>query len=325
MNEAFRDWVTSVGYTHYCIGSVGGPHPFPMMVRDFQRVIGLEAREQVLETTGRLPDAVIACVGGGSNAIGIFHAFVPDAQVRLIGCEAGGDGPRHRAARGHAHRRIAGRAARHADVRAAGRRRPDARHPLHLGRPGLPGRRPGARLAEGDRPGRVPRGDRRRGDGRVRRCCAGPRASSRPSSPRTRWPARSRSAANSAPAGSSWSTCRAAATRTWTPHRNGSGCKRRDERGNDGLRQGGRRRPCRPGRLPPGRVPLGRRRHRGGHGHGRSRGRRHRGGPALLRPADGRPGDRGGGAARAGRRDPGRRRAPHRRGGRRIRACPSWS
>jgi tryptophan synthase beta chain len=93
MNEAFRDWVTTVGHTHYCIGSVGGPHPFPMMVRDFQRIIGLEAREQVLETTGRLPDAVIACVGGGSNAIGIFHAFIPDAQVRLIGCEAGGDGP----------------------------------------------------------------------------------------------------------------------------------------------------------------------------------------------------------------------------------------
>jgi len=92
MNEAFRDWVTTVGTTHYCIGSVGGPHPFPMMVRDFQRVIGLEAREQVLETTGRLPDAVIACVGGGSNAIGIFHAFIPDPGVRLIGCEAGGDG-----------------------------------------------------------------------------------------------------------------------------------------------------------------------------------------------------------------------------------------
>jgi len=92
MNEAFRDWVTSVGHTHYCIGSVGGPHPFPMMVRDFQRVIGLEAREQVLEATGRLPDAVIACVGGGSNAIGAFHAFIPDAPVRLIGCEAGGDG-----------------------------------------------------------------------------------------------------------------------------------------------------------------------------------------------------------------------------------------
>jgi tryptophan synthase beta chain len=92
MNEAFRDWVTSVGHTHYCIGSVGGPHPFPMMVRDFQRIIGLEAREQVLEATGRLPDAVIACVGGGSNAIGVFHAFIPDASVRLIGCEAGGDG-----------------------------------------------------------------------------------------------------------------------------------------------------------------------------------------------------------------------------------------
>jgi len=92
MNEAFRDWVATVGYTHYCIGSVGGPHPFPMMVRDFQRVIGLEAREQVLAATGRLPDAVIACVGGGSNAIGIFHAFVPDQGVRLIGCEAGGDG-----------------------------------------------------------------------------------------------------------------------------------------------------------------------------------------------------------------------------------------
>jgi tryptophan synthase beta chain len=92
MNEAFRDWVATVASTHYCIGSVGGPHPFPMMVRDFQRVIGLEAREQVLAATGRLPDAVIACVGGGSNAIGLFHAFIPDPQVRLIGCEAGGDG-----------------------------------------------------------------------------------------------------------------------------------------------------------------------------------------------------------------------------------------
>src|SRR5215472_10893217 len=92
MNEAFRDWVTTVGHTHYCIGSVGGPHPFPMMVRDFQRVIGLEAREQVLAQAGRLPDAVVACVGGGSNAIGVFHAFIADAGVRLVGCEAGGDG-----------------------------------------------------------------------------------------------------------------------------------------------------------------------------------------------------------------------------------------
>jgi tryptophan synthase beta chain len=92
MNEAFRDWVTTVAYTHYCIGSVGGPHPFPMMVRDFQRIIGVEAREQVLNDHGRLPDALVACVGGGSNAIGLFHAFIPDTQVAMIGCEAGGDG-----------------------------------------------------------------------------------------------------------------------------------------------------------------------------------------------------------------------------------------
>ena len=92
MNEAFRDWVTTVATTHYCIGSVGGPHPFPMMVRDFQRVIGIEARQQILDQAGRLPDAVIACVGGGSNAMGIFHAFLPDTSVALIGCEAGGDG-----------------------------------------------------------------------------------------------------------------------------------------------------------------------------------------------------------------------------------------
>ena len=92
MNEAFRDWVATVATTHYCIGSVGGPHPFPLMVRDFQRIIGVEARRQVLETAGCLPDAVIACVGGGSNAIGIFHEFLPDTQVRLIGCEAGGEG-----------------------------------------------------------------------------------------------------------------------------------------------------------------------------------------------------------------------------------------
>ena len=92
MNEAFRNWVSTVGNTHYCIGSVGGPHPFPVMVRDFQRIIGVEAREQIQAAAGRLPDAVIACVGGGSNAIGAFHAFIPDPQVALIGCEAGGDG-----------------------------------------------------------------------------------------------------------------------------------------------------------------------------------------------------------------------------------------
>jgi tryptophan synthase beta chain len=92
INETFRDWVSTVDTTHYCIGSVMGPHPFPLMVRDFQRVIGVEARAQILQAAGRLPDAVIACVGGGSNAIGAFHAFIPDESVALIGCEAGGDG-----------------------------------------------------------------------------------------------------------------------------------------------------------------------------------------------------------------------------------------
>jgi tryptophan synthase beta chain len=92
INEAMRDWVTNVETTHYCIGSVMGPHPFPMLVRDFQRVIGVEARAQMLELTGRLPDAIVACVGGGSNALGMFHPFVADTGVRLYGCEAGGDG-----------------------------------------------------------------------------------------------------------------------------------------------------------------------------------------------------------------------------------------
>jgi tryptophan synthase beta chain len=91
-NEAFRDWVANVESTHYCIGSVVGPHPFPAMVRDFQRIIGVEARQQCLDLVGRLPDAVVACVGGGSNAMGAFHAFIPDASVALVGCEAGGDG-----------------------------------------------------------------------------------------------------------------------------------------------------------------------------------------------------------------------------------------
>jgi tryptophan synthase beta chain len=92
INEAMRDWVTNVESTHYLLGTVAGPHPFPTLVRDFQKIIGEEAREQVLELTGRLPDAVLACIGGGSNAIGIFHAFIPDEKVRLIGFEAGGEG-----------------------------------------------------------------------------------------------------------------------------------------------------------------------------------------------------------------------------------------
>jgi len=92
LNEAMRDWVTNVDDTHYIIGTVAGPHPYPTMVRDFQSIIGIEARRQILEDTGSLPDAIVACVGGGSNAMGIFYPFVHDEGVRLIGVEAAGDG-----------------------------------------------------------------------------------------------------------------------------------------------------------------------------------------------------------------------------------------
>jgi len=100
INEAYREWVQSVDTTNYIFGTVAGPHPFPAMVRDFQKIIGEEARQQVLDLTGKLPDAVAACVGGGSNAIGIFHAFLDDPDVKLFGFEAAGDGadtPRHAA------------------------------------------------------------------------------------------------------------------------------------------------------------------------------------------------------------------------------------
>src|SRR5688572_29981860 len=92
LNEAMRDWVTNVADTFYIIGTVAGPDPYPRMVRDFNAVVGREARAQVLDQYGRLPDVVTACVGGGSNAIGIFHAFLNDPQVRIVGAEAGGEG-----------------------------------------------------------------------------------------------------------------------------------------------------------------------------------------------------------------------------------------
>ena len=94
ISEAMRDWVTNVANTHYLLGSALGSHPYPLMVREFHRVMGVEARQQILEAENRLPDAVFACVGGGSNAIGIFHPFVSDAKVRLVGIEAGGTGTR---------------------------------------------------------------------------------------------------------------------------------------------------------------------------------------------------------------------------------------
>ncbi|HXH50374.1 MAG TPA: tryptophan synthase subunit beta [Terriglobia bacterium] len=93
INEAMRDWVANIGNTHYLLGSVLGPHPYPMMVRDFHRVIGQETRQQILELAGRLPDCLFACVGGGSNSIGLFFDFIPDAQVKMVGIEAGGRSP----------------------------------------------------------------------------------------------------------------------------------------------------------------------------------------------------------------------------------------
>ena len=92
MNEALRDWVTNVADTFYCIGTVAGPHPYPMMVRDFQCVIGNETREQMQEAEGRLPDSLIACIGGGSNAMGLFHPFLDDTQIEIYGVEAAGHG-----------------------------------------------------------------------------------------------------------------------------------------------------------------------------------------------------------------------------------------
>src|SRR6185369_8938957 len=92
MNEALRDWVSNVENTFYCIGTVAGPHPYPAMVRDFQSVIGDETKQQILEQEGRLPDTLVACIGGGSNAMGLFHPFLDDPSVAIYGVEAGGDG-----------------------------------------------------------------------------------------------------------------------------------------------------------------------------------------------------------------------------------------
>jgi tryptophan synthase beta chain len=101
VNEAMRDWVTNVGHTHYILGTAYGAHPYPVMVRNFQRVIGDEARRQILEQEERLPDLLVACVGGGSNAIGLFYPFLEDASVKMLGVEAGGEGiyPERHAAR----------------------------------------------------------------------------------------------------------------------------------------------------------------------------------------------------------------------------------
>ena len=165
-NEAFRDWVSNPESTYYIIGSAIGPHPYPAMVRELHRVIGDETRRQLFEATGReTPDAVVACVGGGSNAIGIWAPFIDEPDVRLVGVEAAGEGlgGRHAAT---LTRGDAGRLPRDADDALAGRRRPGRDRALGLGRTRLPGRRPAARAPSGDGPCRGDDGDRPRGHAR---------------------------------------------------------------------------------------------------------------------------------------------------------------
>ncbi len=164
LNEAMRDWVTNVETTFYIIGTVAGPHPYPMMVRDFQSVIGKECLVQMPRAAGRQPDAVIACVGGGSNAMGIFHPYIAHPERPADRRRGGGRGHRHRAALGVADRGAARRAARQPHLPAAGRERPDHRDALGVGRPRLSGRGSRARVAEGQRPRRVRVDHRRRGD-----------------------------------------------------------------------------------------------------------------------------------------------------------------
>ena len=147
INEAMRDWVTNVRTTHYLLGSVLGAHPYPQIVRDFHKIIGEEAREQILRAEGRLPDYLFACVGGGSNAIGLFHAFLGDASVKMVGVEAGGRGKTlgEHASRLAAARRIygraAGRVAGHVHLRAADARRPDRHDAFRFRGARLPGGR----------------------------------------------------------------------------------------------------------------------------------------------------------------------------------------
>jgi tryptophan synthase beta chain len=152
INEALRDWVTNVHDTYYLLGSALGPHPYPLMVRDFQSVIGREAREQILSATAKLPRALVACVGGGSNAIGLFHPFIGDEGVRLVGVEAGGCGDslgksrREISQRERKWRRSRRRSSRHNVVCASGHERSDRHDAFHLGRARLFSDRSGARV-----------------------------------------------------------------------------------------------------------------------------------------------------------------------------------
>ena len=203
INEAFRDWVTNAENTYYCFGTAAGPHPFPTMVRDFQRIIGLETRVQIQDQAGRLPDAVTACVGGGSNAIGIFHAFLDDPGVRLVGFEAAGDGVetgRHAATfTGGSPGRSRDRSLFCCRTRTG---RPSNRirfRPAWIIRASVPNTR-GCETPGVPNTGRSPTARQWMRFG----CCAGPKASSRRSSRRTRWPAPSNWASRWAAGRSLW-------------------------------------------------------------------------------------------------------------------------
>ena len=160
LNEALRDWIATVRDTYYLIGTAAGPHPYPMIVRDFQSVIGREARRQIITHEGRLPDVLVACVNGGSNAIGLFYPFIKDTAVRMIGVEAAGLGLERSDACGDDHGRQRGRAAWESHLPAAGRDGADSRDAFDCGGPGLSGRRPRTRVAERYRPRRIRRGYR---------------------------------------------------------------------------------------------------------------------------------------------------------------------
>ena len=215
LNEAMRDWVTNVENTFYIIGTVAGPHPYPMMVRDFQRVIGDECIVQMPEYAGRQPDAVIACVGGGSNAMGIFYPYIPFPDVRLIGVEAGGDGIATRQARGVADARD-GPACCTAIAPIFCRTR-TARSPRRIRFRRASTIRAWARSTRGSRTrGRAEYVGhrRRRGARRVPRTAAASRASFRRWNRRMRWPTRRSSRRRCRRTRSCSSTFPAAATRT---------------------------------------------------------------------------------------------------------------
>ncbi len=185
INEAMRDWVTNVQDTYYVLGSVLGPHPYPLMVREFQSVIGREARGQMLELTGRLPDAIVACVGGGSNAMGIFDAFIGDAGVPISRRRGGRAGDRVGPARRTIRRRQRGDSAGHTDIHPAGRQRQHRADPFHFRGSRLRRRRPRALVAAVHRSHGVRVRERRSRRWRRFRRSRGSRGFCRPSNRRT--------------------------------------------------------------------------------------------------------------------------------------------